>query len=274
MTAITNSDLLDLYLKEIGEIPLLTHKQEIALAQAWKEGDGEARAQLITANLRLVVSIAKKYVDHGLALMDLIQEGNLGLMRATEDYDPTRGHKFSTYATWWIRQAVTRALAERSRTIRLPVHITETAARLRKIETVLMMENGREPTDEELAEAAGLSVTKVRNIWHVLKIPVSLDEPVVQGDGDAMFLGDCIAAPAEDAGDIAARNEVRAQIRAAVAALPERERRVLALRYGLEDGGQYRTLELVGDALGFTRERARQIEADALDRLRAAGVGA
>jgi RNA polymerase primary sigma factor len=268
MTAITESDLLNVYLEQIGEIPLLSHAEEIALAWAWAGGDEEAREQLITANLRLVVSIAKKYINHGLPLMDLIQEGNIGLMRATETYDPERGHKFSTYATWWIRQAVTRALSDKSRTIRLPNHLHGRAAKIRRMETELTMALGREPTDQEVAFAAGLTVAQARATQQAFSIPLSLDGPVQWGDDEAMSLMDCIAGEAEDAGDIAAGNELREQVQRAVASLPKKERAVLALRYGL-DGSQYRTLEQVGDELGFTRERARQIEADALGRLRA-----
>lgn len=277
MTAIPEKDLLDIYLDQIGQYPLLSHAEEIALAERMRGGSETerlaSRQSLINANLRLVVSIAKKYVNHGLALLDLIQEGNIGLMRAVEMFDHRKGHKFSTYATYWVRQAVTRALSDKSRTIRLPNHLHERFAKIRKTETELTMQLLREPTDEEIARAAGYTTAQLQAARRAFAIPLSLDEPVVWGDDESMLLIDCITSEHVDAGDIAAHHEMREQVRCAVDALPKRERAVLILRYGL-DGSQYRTLEQVGDALGFTRERARQIEADALGKLRLAGVGA
>ena len=286
-------DSVRLYLQEIGETDLLTMEQEVWLAKRMKQGqlaeeqlasgtalslaerraleadrlDGErARAHLIQANLRLVVSVAKRYVGRGLSFLDLIQEGNIGLMKATDKFDYTRGFKFSTYATWWIRQAITRAISDQSRTIRLPVHVGETINRVKKTSHRLQQIFEREPTPEEIARAMDLSDTKVRQVLDVSRHPVSLESPVGL-DGDAI-LGDFIEdetmpAPVE----IASHHLLKSQIAEALSKLTERERKIIVLRFGLEDG-RYRTLEEVGREFGITRERIRQIEAKALRKLR------
>jgi RNA polymerase primary sigma factor len=259
----------DLYLLEIGRVPLLSKVDEIALAVRVERGgsDGEAaKRELTEANLRLVVSIARKYLGRGLLLLDLIQEGNLGLIRAVEKFDYRLGFKFSTYATWWIRQSISRALADQGRTIRVPVHMVETINRMAKVSRRLMHELGREPSAEEIGERMELTAEKVREIMQIAQDPVSLETPI--GEEEDSHLGDLIEdreaiAPAEAASDALLQQTTRA----ALASLSERERSVLQLRYGLDDG-QQRTLEEVGQQFGVTRERIRQIEAKALRKLR------
>lgn len=285
-------DPVRMYLQEIGQVALLTAEQEVELAKAMERGHAarrmleqpdlnpderayyeaqvqagnEARRHLIQANLRLVVSIAKKYTSYGLTMMDLIQEGNIGLMRAVEKFDYTKGHKFSTYATWWIRQAITRAIADQSRTIRLPVHMGEAISQVKRASHKLQQSMQREPTPEEIAEALGITAGKVRRTLEASMHPLSLEMPVGQ-DGEGR-MGDFIeddrlATPAE----AAAQSMLREQIEEVLEKLPERERKIIQLRYGLKDG-KYRTLEEVGLEFGITRERIRQIEAVALRKLR------
>ena len=260
------NDPVRMYLREIGKVPLLTAEQEVALAKRIERHDMEAKRQLIEANLRLVVSIAKKYVGRGMLFLDLIQEGNLGLIRAVEKFDYRRGYKFSTYATWWIRQAVTRALADQARTIRIPVHMVETINKLIRIQRQLTQDLGREPTPEEIAAEMGITPEKVREIIKVSQEPVSLENPV--GDEGDSQLGDFIkdetaVNPDEAVGERLKNDELNRVL----GLLTARERRVLQLRYGLEDG-QPRTLEEVGQEFGVTRERIRQIEAKTLAKLK------
>lgn len=288
----STDDPVRMYLQEIGQVSLLTAQQEVELAKAMEqaaiarqrlkneclagedraacealiEAGNEARRHLIQANLRLVVSIAKKYTSYGLTMMDLIQEGNIGLMRAVEKFDYTKGHKFSTYATWWIRQAITRAIADQSRTIRLPVHMGEAISQVKRTSHKLQQTMQREPTPEEIAEAMGITAGKVRRTLEASMHPLSLEMPVGQ-DGEGR-MGDFIederlATPAE----AAAQSMLREQIEEVLDKLPERERKIIQLRYGLKDG-KYRTLEEVGVEFGITRERIRQIEAVALRKLR------
>ena len=287
------ADSVRLYLQEIGETDLLTMQEEVWLAKRMERGlaaeerlaadlmlspedreefgydrkDGEdAREHLIRANLRLVVSVAKKYVGRGLSFLDLIQEGNIGLMKATDKFDYMRGYKFSTYATWWIRQAITRAISDQSRTIRLPVHVGETINRVKKMSHRLQQIYEREPTHEEIASAMDLPEDKVRQVLEVSRHPVSLEAPVGQ-DGDA-FLGDFIEDDSTPAPlELASQQLLKSQIGEALHKLTERERRIIILRFGLEDG-RFRTLEEVGKEFGITRERIRQIEAKALRKLR------
>ncbi len=259
-------DPVRIYLREIGKVPLLTMEQEVELAKLIEKKDVEAKRRLTEANLRLVVSIAKRYMGRGLLFLDLIQEGNLGLIRAVEKFDYRRGYKFSTYATWWIRQAVTRAIADQARTIRVPVHAVETMNKLNRVQRELLQQNGREPTVEELAEALCLSPAKVMEIQKTSQEPVSLESPV--GDEDDSELGDFIED--QDAGE--PLEEVFRQIRReelfrVLDCLPARERKVLELRFGLK-GERPRTLEEVGDRFGVTRERIRQVEAKTLNRLK------
>ncbi len=276
-------DPVRMYLKEIGRVPLLSMEQEKSLAMRIEAGelevskngtadsaivaDGdEAKRQLTEANLRLVVSIAKKYVGRGMLFLDLIQEGNLGLIRAVEKFDYRKGYKFSTYATWWIRQAITRALADQARTIRIPVHMVETINRLIKISRQLLQELGREPSVEEIAEAMALTPEKVREVMKISQEPISLETPI--GEEEDSHLGDFIedqeaVAPAEAASVMLLKEKMQDVLQN----LTERERKVLVLRFGLEDGHQ-RTLEEVGQEFGVTRERIRQIEAKALRKLR------
>lgn len=262
-------DPVRMYLKEIGKVPLLTAEEEIALSKQMEEGGEEgkiARKRLAEANLRLVVSIAKRYVGRGMLFLDLIQEGNLGLIKAVEKYDYTKGFKFSTYATWWIRQAITRAIADQARTIRIPVHMVETINRLIRIQRQLLQELGREPTPEEMAEAMDVPVEKVREIQKVSQEPVSLETPI--GEEEDSHLGDFIQdenvqVPAE----AAAYTLLREQLDEVLETLTDRERQVLRLRFGLDDG-RARTLEEVGREFHVTRERIRQIEAKALRKLR------
>jgi len=259
------SDPVRQYLREIGRVPLLTAAQEIELAKAAEKGEQRAKDKLISANLRLVVSIAKKYVGRGMSLLDLIEEGNMGLMRAVEKYDWKRGFKFSTYATWWIRQAITRALADQARTIRIPVHMVETINRFNRAQRKLMQELGREPTPEEVAVALGIDPSKAREIIKVSQEPTSLATKV--GDDEDSELGDFIEAHDLKPDQQAAQALLRDDLSEVLDTLSPRERRVLELRFGLEDGKQ-RTLEEVGKEFGVTRERIRQIEAKAIRKLR------
>ncbi|HLB77001.1 MAG TPA: RNA polymerase sigma factor RpoD [Candidatus Dormibacteraeota bacterium] len=259
-------DPVRMYLKEIGRVSLLTKAQEVELAQAMEGGSDEARRHLTEANLRLVVSVAKKYLNRGLPLLDLIQEGNLGLIRAVEKFDWRRGFKFSTYATWWIRQAITRAIADKSRTIRIPVHIADTMNQLVRTSRNLVQELGREPTEAEVAAAMGLPEEKVRELMKVAREPVSLESPI--GEEEDSRLADVVedrdaVAPSEAASATVLRDEMEDVL----GTLTPRERRVIQLRFGLIDD-QPRTLEEVGKRFGLTRERIRQIEASALRKLR------
>lgn len=298
LTDIALDDPVRMYLQEIGQVPLLTAEQEVELSKQMEAGDKaqyyienstyrsrherlslekqcslgcEARQRLIQANLRLVVSIAKKYTSYGLTMMDLVQEGNIGLMRAVEKFDYTKGHKFSTYATWWIRQAITRAIADQSRTIRLPVHMGEAISQVKRVSHKLQQTMQREPTPEEIADTMDINPNKVRRTLEAAMHPLSLEMPVGQ-DGEGR-MGDFIedervATPAE----AAAASMLREQIEEVLQKLPERERKIIQLRYGLKDG-RYRTLEEVGVEFGITRERIRQIEAVALRKLRHPHLG-
>ncbi len=259
-------DPVKVYLKEIGRVPLLTPDEEIDLAVRMAEGDERAKKRLSEANLRLVVSIAKRYVGRGMHFLDLIQEGNLGLIKAVEKFDYTKGFKFSTYATWWIRQAITRAIADQARTIRIPVHMVETINKVKKVSSQLLHRNGHEPTAEEISEEMGVSVEKVREILRVAQEPVSLETPI--GEEEDSHLGDFI--PDEDApvpAEAAYHTLLREQLGDVLNTLTPREEKVLRLRFGLEDG-RPRTLEEVGKEFNVTRERIRQIEAKALRKLR------
>lgn len=253
------------YLREIGRVSLLTAEEEIELAKRSEKGEQRAKDKLISANLRLVVSIAKKYVGRGMSLLDLIEEGNMGLMRAVEKYDWRRGFKFSTYATWWIRQAITRALADQARTIRIPVHMVETINRFNRTQRKLMQDLGREPTPEEVAKELGIDAQKAREIIKVSQEPTSLATKV--GDEEDSELGDFIEAPGLKPDEQATRALLRGHLDEVLDTLSPREKRVLQLRFGIEDGKQ-RTLEEVGKEFGVTRERIRQIEAKAIRKLR------
>ena len=266
---ISIDDPVRMYLKEIGKVPLLTADEEIEIAKKMLEGGPDAEAakkKLAEANLRLVVSIAKRYVGRGMLFLDLIQEGNLGLIKAVEKFDYTKGFKFSTYATWWIRQAITRAIADQARTIRIPVHMVETINKLIRVSRQLLQEKGREPQPEEIAEAMGISVEKVREIIKIAQEPVSLETPI--GEEEDSHLGDFIqdddAPPPAEAASFTLMKE---QLMSVLDTLTPREKKVLSLRFGLEDGRQ-RTLEEVGQQFNVTRERIRQIEAKALRKLR------
>ncbi|MBR0534981.1 MAG: RNA polymerase sigma factor RpoD [Clostridia bacterium] len=264
--AIAIDDPVKVYLKEIGRVPLLTSEEEIELAIRISEDDPEAKRRLSEANLRLVVSIAKRYVGRGMQFLDLIQEGNLGLIKAVDKFDYTKGFKFSTYATWWIRQAITRAIADQARTIRIPVHMVETINKVKKTNSQLLHENGRDPTAEEIAEKLDMPVDKVREILRVAQEPVSLETPI--GEEEDSHLGDFI--PDDEAQapvDAASMALMREQLAEVLKTLTPREARVLSLRYGLEDGNP-KTLEEVGKEFNVTRERIRQIEAKALRKLR------
>ena len=266
---ISADDPVRMYLKEIGRIPLLTSEAEIEVAKQLESDDpairNEAKRRLSEANLRLVVSIAKKHVGHNLAFLDLIQEGNIGLIKAAEKFDCDRGFRFSTYATWWIRQAITRAIADQARTIRIPVHMVETINRMRQATNQLVYQNGHEPTPEELAKAMDMSVERVREIQRMAQEPASLESPV--GEEEDSSLGDFVADEnAEAPGKAADRAMVAQQINLALKSLTPREEKVIRLRFGLDDG-RPRTLEEVGRDFGVTRERVRQIEAKAIRKL-------
>ena len=259
-------DPVRMYLKEIGKVPLLSADEEIELAQRMEQGDEEAKKRLCEANLRLVVSIAKRYVGRGMLFLDLIQEGNLGLIKAVDKFDYRKGYKFSTYATWWIRQAITRSIADQARTIRIPVHMVETINKLIRVSRQLLQTYGREPSPEEIAVEMGLSVEKVREIQKIAQEPVSLETPI--GEEEDSHLGDFI--PDEDVpapAEAAAFSMLKEQLVEVLDTLTEREQKVLKLRFGLEDG-RARTLEEVGKEFDVTRERIRQIEAKALRKLR------
>ena len=263
---ISIDDPVRMYLKEIGKIPLLKPHEEVELAKRMMEGDEIAKQRLVEANLRLVVSIAKRYVGRGMLFLDLIQEGNLGLIKAVEKFDYERGFKFSTYATWWIRQAITRAIADQARTIRIPVHMVETINKLIRVSRQLLQELGRDPKPEEIAKEMDMSEEKVREIMKIAQDPVSLETPI--GEEEDSHLGDFI--PDEDAlapAEAAAYSLLKDQIEEVLESLNEREQKVLKLRFGLEDG-RARTLEEVGKEFDVTRERIRQIEAKALRKLR------
>ncbi len=263
---LTINDPVRMYLKEIGQIKLLTVEEESELADRILEGDETAKATLAEANLRLVVSIAKRYVGRGMLFLDLIQEGNIGLMKAVEKFDVSKGYKFSTYATWWIRQAITRAIADQARTIRVPVHMVETINKLARVERQLTLELNREPTEEELSKKMGTSVEKIRDIYKISQEPVSLETPI--GEEDDSHLGDFIPDETNMSPEDFAINELlKDEISEVLLTLTEREEKVIRLRFGLEDG-RPRTLEEVGQLFGVTRERIRQIEAKALRKLR------
>ncbi|MCH5199950.1 MAG: RNA polymerase sigma factor RpoD [Oscillospiraceae bacterium] len=263
---ITIDDPVKIYLKEIGRVPLLSAEEEIELAMRKAQGDQFARKRLSEANLRLVVSIAKRYVGRGMQFLDLIQEGNMGLIKAVEKFDYRKGYKFSTYATWWIRQAITRAIADQARTIRIPVHMVETITKVKKVSSQLLHKNGHEPSVDEIAEELNMPVDRVREIIRISQDPVSLETPI--GEEEDSHLGDFIPdelapAPAE----VASLSLLKEQLDDVLGTLTEREEKVLRLRFGLEDG-RPRTLEEVGQRFQVTRERIRQIEAKALRKLR------
>ena len=264
--AILTDDPVKVYLKEIGTVPLLSSEEELELAKRVVEGDEKAKKRLSEANLRLVVSIAKRYLGRGMHFLDLIQEGNLGLMKAVEKFDYTKGFKFSTYATWWIRQAITRAIADQARTIRIPVHMVETMNKVRRVSGQLLHNNGREPTPEEVAEELNMPVEKIREIMRASQDPLSLETPI--GEEDDTHLGDMVPdgdalAPVEEASHVL----LREQLMDVLGTLTPRERKVLQMRFGIS-GGRPHTLEEVGKEFDVTRERIRQIEAKALRKLR------
>ncbi|MDD3946751.1 MAG: RNA polymerase sigma factor RpoD [Clostridia bacterium] len=266
MSEVNIDDSVKMYLKDIGRVPLLTAEEEISIAKQMGEGDEDAKNKLINANLRLVVSIAKRYVGRGMQFLDLIQEGNLGLMKAVDKFDYTKGFKFSTYATWWIRQAITRSIADQARTIRIPVHMVETINKLVKVSRLLLQQLGREPTQAEIAEAMGITENRVIEIQKIAQDPVSLETPI--GEEDDSHLGDFI----EDTNvtapiDAAEAKMLKEQVEEILNTLAPREAMVLILRYGLRDN-RPRTLEEVGKVFNVTRERIRQIEAKALRRLK------
>ena len=264
--SLPTDDAVRMYLKEIGKVPLLTGAEERELAIRMEQGDEEAKKKLCESNLRLVVSIAKRYLNRGLSFLDLIQEGNLGLIKAVDKFDYTKGYKFSTYATWWIRQAITRSIADQARTIRIPVHMVETINKLIRISRQLLQELGREPTSEEIAKEMGITVEKVREIKKISQDPVSLETPI--GEEEDSHLGDFI--PDDDVPapvEAAAYSMLKEQLMEVLDTLSDREKKVLMLRFGLEVG-RPRTLEEVGKEFNVTRERIRQIEAKALRKLR------
>jgi len=263
---LTINDPVRMYLKEIGQIKLLTMEEELELADRILAGDEEAKKTLAEANLRLVVSIAKRYVGRGMLFLDLIQEGNIGLMKSVDKFDVTKGYKFSTYATWWIRQAITRAIADQARTIRVPVHMVETINKLARVQRQLTLELNREPSEEELAKKMNTTVEKIRDIYKISQEPVSLETPI--GEEDDSHLGDFIKDERNMSPEEYATNEMlKDEISEVLLTLTEREEKVIRLRFGLEDG-KSRTLEEVGQMFGVTRERIRQIEAKALRKLR------
>ncbi len=260
------NDPVRMYLKEIGRINLLTSDEEFEYARLAEQGDEHAKKMLAESNLRLVVSIAKRYVGRGMLFLDLIQEGNIGLMKAVDKFDPSKGYKFSTYATWWIRQAITRAIADQARTIRIPVHMVETINKLARVQRQLTQELNREPTDEEIAKKLGLSIDKVREVYKISQDPVSLETPI--GEEDDSHLGDFIKDERTMSPEEYATIEMlKEELSGVLLTLTEREEKVLRLRFGLDDG-QCRTLEEVGQVFNVTRERIRQIEAKALRKLR------
>ena len=260
------NDPVRMYLKEIGRINLLTTDEEFEYAKLAEQGDEYAKKMLAESNLRLVVSIAKRYVGRGMLFLDLIQEGNIGLMKAVDKFDPTKGYKFSTYATWWIRQAITRAIADQARTIRVPVHMVETINKLARVQRQLTQELNREPSEEEIAKKLGVTVDKVREVYKISQDPVSLETPI--GEEDDSHLGDFIRDERTMSPEEYATVEMlKSELANVLSTLTEREEKVLRLRFGLDDG-QCRTLEEVGQIFGVTRERIRQIEAKALRKLR------
>ena len=260
------TDPVRMYLKEIGKIPLLSAEEEIELAKRISEGDEEAKKRMIEANLRLVVSVAKHYLGRGMQLLDLIQEGNMGLLKAVEKFDYTKGYKFSTYATWWIRQSITRAVADQARTIRIPVHMVETINRVSRISRSLVQELGREPTLDEISDALGIPQEKIAEVMKIAQDPVSLETPV--GEEDDSHLGDFIPdSDVTEPAESASYNMLRQQLTEVMQTLSPRECKVLRLRFGMEDGRAH-TLEEVGKEFDVTRERVRQIEAKALRKLR------
>ncbi|MDQ2700858.1 MAG: sigma-70 family RNA polymerase sigma factor [Actinomycetota bacterium] len=262
----TNLDSLRLYLRSIGQVELLNARQEVELAKRIERGDMDAKRQMVEANLRLVVSIAKSYLGRGLSFLDLIQEGSLGLIRAVEKFDYRRGYKFSTYATWWIRQAVTRAVADKSRSIRIPVHMVEKLNRVHFVERQLVQDLGREPEPHEIAGELGWTVQEVRDVWRVAQTPISLEKPV--GEGEETELVDLVKDEnAMEPFDEASLNMRREGVNKVLESLPERERQVLVMRYGL-GGLNPRTLEECGEAFGVTRERVRQIETSTLRKIK------
>ncbi len=266
MREISTGDHVKLYLKDIGKFPLLSMEEEVELAKRMSEGDEDAKQQLSQANLRLVVSIAKRYVGRGMQLLDLIQEGNLGLMKAVEKFDYQRGYKFSTYATWWIKQAITRAIADQARTIRIPVHMVETIHKQAKITRTLLQELGRDPYPSEIAERMGIPESRVIEIQKIAQDPVSLETPI--GEEEDSHLGDFIEDDnAQSPGDVVLSTMLREQLISVLSTLTPREERVIRLRYGIDEG-RPRTLEDVGKEFNVTRERIRQIEAKALRKLR------
>ena len=266
LDGVSTEDPVRMYLKEIGNVPLLTSEQEVRLAKLVEQGDQDAKNQLTEANLRLVVSIAKKYVGRGMPFLDLIQEGNMGLMKAVDKFDYTKGYKFSTYATWWIRQAITRGIADTGRTIRVPVHMVETINKTLRMSRQLLQELGREPTPAEVADKLGVPESRVREVLKISRDPVSLDTPI--GEEDDSHPGDFIEDDtALSPADSATFSMLREELNNALSSLTSREREVVTLRFGLEDG-RARTLEEVGREFNVTRERIRQIEAKALRKLR------
>lgn len=260
------SDPVKMYLREIGKIPLLTYEEEIKLAKRVEKGDASAKQEFAEANLRLVVSIAKKYIGRGMSFLDLIQEGNIGLMKAVDKFDYTKGFKFSTYATWWIRQAITRSIADQGRTIRIPVHMVETINKLVRTERKMVVDKGRDPTNEELAKELGIDEKKIQEIRKISQQPISLETPI--GEEEDSSLGDFIEDETAIAPDEAANFAMlREELNETLTTLNDRERRVLELRFGLTDGNP-KTLEEVGLVFNVTRERIRQIEAKALRKLK------